>query len=108
MEYSGLTKKIREENGNLRYEYFYPANDDETVLLIDSWKDKKSIDFLHASPMMLQIAKLRDKYDLHMRVERYISDDTNENVDHEFIRKQRSIKERYQKNVGRNYFFGQL
>ena len=53
MEYSGLTKKIREENGNLRYEYFYPANDDETVLLIDSWKDKKSIDFLHASPMML-------------------------------------------------------
>ena len=40
-------------NGNLRYEYFYPANDDETVLLIDSWKDKKSIDFLHASPMML-------------------------------------------------------
>ena len=37
--------------------------------------------------MMLEIAKLRDKYDLHMRVERYISDDTNENVDYEFIRK---------------------
>ena len=53
MESSGLTKKIREENGKLRYEYFYPANDDETVLLIDSWKDKKSIDFHHVSPMML-------------------------------------------------------
>ena len=87
MESSGLTKKIREGNGNLRYEYFYPANDDETVLLIDSWKDQESIDFHHTSPMMLEIAKLRDKYDLHMRVERYISDDTNENVDHEFIRK---------------------
>lgn len=36
MEYSGLKKKIREEEGNLRYEYFYPVNDDETVLLIDS------------------------------------------------------------------------
>ena len=36
MESSGLTKKIREEDGNLRYEYFYPVNDDETVLLIDS------------------------------------------------------------------------
>ena len=87
MESSGLTKKIREENGNLRYEYFYPANDDETVLLIDSWKDQESIDFDHVSLMMLEIAKLRDKYDLHMRVERYISDDTNENVDYEFIRK---------------------
>lgn len=87
MESSGLTKKIREENGNLRYEYFYPANDDETVLLIDSWKDQESIEFHHASPMMLEIAKLHDKYDLHMRVERYILDDTNENFDHEFIRK---------------------
>ena len=36
MESSGLTKKIRAEDGNLRYEYFYPINDDETVLLIDS------------------------------------------------------------------------
>jgi hypothetical protein len=53
MESSGLTKKIREENENLRYEYFYLANDDETVLLIDSWKDQESIDFHHASPMML-------------------------------------------------------
>ena len=78
MEYSGLKKKIREEEGNLRYEYLYPVNDDETVLLID---------FHHASPMMVEIAKLRDKYDLHMRVERYVSDDTNENIDHEFIRK---------------------
>ena len=49
------------KNGNLRYEYFYPANDDETVLLIDSWKDQESIDFHHTSPMMLEIAKLRDK-----------------------------------------------
>ena len=53
MESSGLTKKIQEENENLRYEYFYLANDDETVLLIDSWKDQESIDFHHASPMML-------------------------------------------------------
>ena len=37
--------------------------------------------------MMVEFAKLRDKYDLHMCVERYVSDDTNENIDHEFIRK---------------------
>ena len=86
MESSGLAKIIREEDGNLRYEYFYPINDDETVLLIDSWKDQKSIDFHRASPMMVEIAKLRDKYDLHMCVERYVSDDTNENINRKFIR----------------------
>ena len=86
MESSGLIQKIRAEDGNLRYEYFYPINDDETVLLIDSWKNQQAIDIHHASPMMLEIAKLRDKYDLHMKVERYVSDDTNENIDHQFIR----------------------
>ena len=49
--------------------------DEETLLLIDSWKDQNAIDQHHASPMMEQIIKLREKYDLHMRVERYVSDD---------------------------------
>lgn len=45
-----------------------------------------TFDFHHASPMMVEIAKLRDKYDLHMCVERYVSDDTNKNIDRKFIR----------------------
>ena len=46
MESSVLTKKIREEDGNLRQEYFYPVNDDEIVLLIDSWKNQKLISII--------------------------------------------------------------
>lgn len=72
---SGVVGDIRAENGNLRYEYFFPMEDEETVLLIDSWKDQRSIDIHHASPMMAKIIELRDKYDLHMRVERYVSDE---------------------------------
>lgn len=73
---SGTVDKIRAEEGNIRYDYFYPMNDEETVLLIDSWKDQHAIDVHHASPMMAQIIKLREKYDLHMTVERYVSDET--------------------------------
>lgn len=72
---SGIVNDVRAEKGNLRYEYFFPMGDDETVLLIDSWKDQASIDVHHASPMMAEIMKLRDKYDLHMKVERYLSDE---------------------------------
>lgn len=72
---SGIVGNIRAEEGNIRYEYFFPMEDEETVLLIDSWKDQHAIDVHHASPMMKQIARLREKYDLHMRVERYISDE---------------------------------
>ena len=73
---SGIVRDIRAENGNLKYEYFFPMNDTETVLLIDSWKDQNSIDIHHASPMMAKIVELREKYDLHMKVERYVSDET--------------------------------
>lgn len=72
---SGIVSDIRAENGNLRYDYFFPMNDNDTVLLIDSWKDQRSLDIHHASPMMGKIIELREKYDLHMRVERYVSDE---------------------------------
>lgn len=68
---SGLVRDIRAEDGNIRYEYFLPWDDEETVLLIDIWKDQKAIDLHHASPMMARIMKLREKYNLHMRVERF-------------------------------------
>ena len=85
MESSGTADAIRAEDGNLRYEYFFPMNDPEMVLLIDSWKDQASIDIHHDSPMMATIVALREKYDLHMSVERYISND--EQADDSFIRK---------------------
>lgn len=84
---SGTVEKIRSEEGNLKYDYFIQMDDHETVLLIDSWTSQEAIDLHHASPMMSTIAKLRDKYDLHMRVERYISDDNLPEQDARFIRK---------------------
>ena len=74
MEQSGVAAAIRAEKGNLRYEYFYPKNDAETVLLIDSWESQEAIDRHHATQMMDKIIELRNKYNLHMRVERYIED----------------------------------
>ncbi len=76
MTRSGVTAAIRAEEGNLRYEYFFPMDDPETVLLIDQWRDQAAIDAHHASPMMGQIAVLREKYDLHMKAERFLSDES--------------------------------
>lgn len=75
MMMTGVVDSIRKEEGNLKYEYYFSMEDEETLLLIDSWKDQNAIDQHHVSPMMEQIIKLREKYDLHMRVERYVSDD---------------------------------
>ena len=85
MESSGIAAEIRAEKGNLRYQYFQPLDDPETILLIDSWTDQAAIDAHHASPMMAQLAALRGKYDLHMTVERFVSEDIG--TDERFIRK---------------------
>lgn len=69
---SGVVEKVRNEKGNLKYEYFFPMDDSETVLLIDRWESKEALDIHHKSEMMQEIAKLREKYHLRMRVEQFI------------------------------------
>jgi quinol monooxygenase YgiN len=83
---SGTVDKIRAEQGNLRYEYYVSLEDPESVLLIDSWADQAAIDAHHASPMMATIAELREKYDLHMSVERFAEIGDNPD-DERFIRR---------------------
>ena len=51
-------------------------------------RDPSAPDTHHASPMMAKIAELRDKYGLHMRVERYITDEGGVSAaDQKFIKK---------------------
>ena len=91
---SGTVEKIRAERGNLRYEYYLPFGEEksvddtsETILLIDSWENQEAIDLHHATPMMKTIAELREKYDLHMTIERFVSDDKIPEQDKAFIRR---------------------
>ena len=52
MEHSGTAALIRREAGN-----------------------QQALDQHHASPMMEKIVRLREKYDLHMRAERFCTDE---------------------------------
>ena len=85
MEASGIAEAIRKEPGNLRYQYFLPLDNPETILLIDSWTDQAAIDAHHATPMMAKLAALREKYDLHMTAERFVSESLG--TDEKYIRK---------------------
>ncbi|MBG9987911.1 antibiotic biosynthesis monooxygenase [Aerococcaceae bacterium DSM 111176] len=75
MHEKGIVDRIRQSPGNLKYEYFLPLEDAETILLIDTWTEQSAIDTHHQSPMMDEIIELREKYDLTMKVERFISDE---------------------------------
>ncbi len=69
----GIVERVRKEEGNLKYEYFFPIDDKETVLLIDRWKNEEALDIHHKSEMMREIADLRNKYQISMKVEKFKS-----------------------------------
>ena len=101
---TGIVDAVRNEKGNKRYEYFYPEEDPETVLLIDCWENQEALDLHHKSPMMAQIAELRDKYHLSMKVEQYTSF-SKDNQDFETVIRKRTATRKFQdKNFSRRRF----
>ena len=73
---SGIVAEIRNQKGNLKYEYFLPIEKEGTILLIDQWISQEALDKHHQSKIMQNILDLRKKYHLQMQVERYIEDDS--------------------------------
>ena len=64
-----------------------PVAPGQKVLLMDSWENQEALDNHHNSETMKKIMELRNKYDLHMVVEKYIKDETNMEGNEKFIRK---------------------
>ncbi len=64
MEKSGIADKIRSIEGCIRYDYFFPADDPNGLLLIDEWADQEALNRYHSSPVMQEAAALREKYKL--------------------------------------------
>lgn len=71
MTQSGTVAAIRAEDGNEAYDYYISFDNPEVLLLVDQWRDQAAVDAHHSSSMMETVAKLRDKYDLHMEAQRF-------------------------------------
>ena len=72
---------------NILFRFLTPAETvKKAVLLIDQWENQEAIDAHHASPMMETISKLREKYDLHMSVERFVPGGDAPESDESFIK----------------------
>lgn len=85
MTESGVVGRIRAEEGNEAYDYFVPLDDPDALLLIDRWVSQEALDVHHGTPMMDEIVRLRDKYDLSMEVHR-LTDLPDRIEDEGFIR----------------------
>ena len=88
----GIIDKVRKEEGNISYNYYYPLASDDTLLLIDKWESVEALNLHHKSDMMRDIARLRDKYNLKMEVSQYIDYDSSNNDFETVIRKRTAVR----------------
>lgn len=86
MTESGIVGRIRSKESNLQYQYYESFDDKETIILIDSWKNQEVLDLHNDSTEMQEILKLRKKYNLSLKADKYIPDNQTITIkDQKFI-----------------------
>ena len=69
---SGLQKAVREEDGNMQYDYLISCEEQDTVVLLEKWRDAAALDKHLTQPHMADIGKLKEQFVDSTRVEKYL------------------------------------
>lgn len=62
IERSGVATKIRAEKGCLKYDYYYPANREDEILLIEQWTEPEDQKVHMTQPHMNDLREIKHKY----------------------------------------------
>ena len=67
---SGVLQKIREEDGSLSYQYYYDAEDPDTLLLVEEWQSEEQ-QKIHMQTAHMNVLKgIKEKYVLETSVQK--------------------------------------
>ena len=70
IEAEGLADAIRWEDGCLRYDYFFAASDEVTILLMEAWESEEKQQIHMTQPHMKRLMELKDLYIDDVKLER--------------------------------------
>ncbi|MGN0711675.1 MAG: putative quinol monooxygenase [Anaerovoracaceae bacterium] len=65
---SGVPELVRAENGCIQYDYFYAAEDKNTILLLEKWESAEHQKYHMTMPHMETLTYLKDKYIVDTKV----------------------------------------
>jgi quinol monooxygenase YgiN len=68
-----IPEMSRLEDGNLKYEYYFPTEDENKILLIEVWKDKLAQDIHNQSDHFKKLQVIKQRYVLDTKLEKYAS-----------------------------------
>lgn len=69
---SGTLDAIRNEKGNLQYEYFSSLDNPNNVILIEHWDNAYDLSRHSQGEYIKKVAELKEKYNLTSEVKKFI------------------------------------
>lgn len=67
----GIDIACRAEPGNLKYDYYYPTDDGDEVLLVEKWRDAGALKTHSEMPHLIRLAAIKPAYVTETIVERF-------------------------------------
>ncbi len=67
----GIDAASREDEGNIRYDYFIPADGGDDLLLLEKWTDADALSGHLKQPHIARLGELKAEYVLDTLVETY-------------------------------------
>ena len=68
----GIDAACRSEDGNIRYDYFVPADGSSDLLLVEKWRDEKALAAHGTQPHMAKLKALKAEYVTDTVIERFV------------------------------------
>lgn len=62
MESSGVAQAVRQEDGCIRYDYYYSAKDENTVFLFEEWQTQQHQQVHLTQPHIATLKQIKEKY----------------------------------------------
>ena len=67
----GLDAACRAEAGNLKYDYYVPADGSDELLLVEKWRDVEALALHGKEPHFARIGALKPQYVIDTLIERF-------------------------------------
>ena len=67
----GLDAACRAEAGNLKYDYYLPADGSDELLLVEKWRDAEALALHGKEPHFARIGALKPLYVIDTLIERF-------------------------------------
>jgi len=66
-----IIKKSRNEEGNLKYDYYFPVDNANDILLLEIWTNVTAQQIHSETPHFLELQELKKQYILNVKIEKF-------------------------------------